>query len=410
MANPFNNAKSQLSKAGKLIGLKDREMDVLLKIHAIHEKDISVKLRGKDTKLKAYRVQHNNARGPFKGGIRFHPDVNMDEVKALAFWMSMKCAVVNIPFGGGKGGVAIDTKNLSDKDLENVSRAYIQAMADFIGPDKDIPAPDVYTNPKVMAWMLDEYEKIAGKKSPGVITGKPLALGGSKARDYSTAQGGVFVLKQAVDLFDMPPFSTKVAIQGFGNAGMHAAGLMHNIGYKIIAVSDSKGGVYDEKGLRIPQLIEHKTKTGSVKGFGAAEITNEELLELKTHILVPAALENVITEKNAPRIKAKIILELANGPVTPEADEILFKNDVFVIPDILANAGGVAVSYFEWVQNRMGYYWEEDDILEKLGSLMFKAFKDVHSISKAHRTDMRTAAFVLGAQRILEAEKLRGNV
>ncbi|MBU0536716.1 MAG: Glu/Leu/Phe/Val dehydrogenase [Nanoarchaeota archaeon] len=410
MANPFENAKTQLAKAGKVRGFGKKELDVLMKINAIHEKELHVTLAGKETKLTAFRVQHNNARGPFKGGIRFHPDVNLDEVKALAFWMSMKCAVVNIPLGGGKGGVVVDAKNLSPKEYEDISRAYIKSMADHIGPDMDILAPDVYTNPQVMAWMLDEYEKIKGIKAPGVITGKPLAVGGSKTRDYSTAQGGVFVLKQAIDLFDMPPFNTKIVIQGFGNAGLHAARLLHRIGYKIIAVSDSKAAVYNEKGLDVPKLIIHKNSTGSVRGFPGKEISNEELLILDAHVLIPAALENMITKDNAGKIKAKIILELANGPVTPEADEILFKNDIFVIPDILANAGGVAVSYFEWVQNRTGYYWEEDDILEKLGILMFKAFKDVYEASKRYSIDMRTAAFIVGTSRILEAERFKGNL
>ncbi|MBD3313243.1 glutamate dehydrogenase [Candidatus Woesearchaeota archaeon] len=409
--NPFQRAKAQLKKAGIKAGFSAKELEVLAEVSAVHEKELSVTVSGEKIKLMAFRVQHNDSRGPFKGGIRFHPEVNMDEVKALAFWMSMKCAVVGIPFGGGKGGVEVDAKSLSEKEYEDVSRAYIRGMAEHIGPDRDIPAPDVYTNPQVMAWMLDEYEKIKKRKAPGVITGKPLALGGSKARDYATAQGGVFALKQAADLLDLPPFKTRVAVQGFGNAGMHAARILSGIGYKIVAVSDSKGGIYDEHGLDIKKLIDHKKATGKVLGFEhTKDISNEDVLELESEVLIPAALGGVITPQNAGRIKAKIIVELANGPITPEADDILYKNDVFVIPDILANAGGVAVSYFEWVQNNMGYYWEEDEVLEKLGQLMFKAFRAVYETSKRLSIDMRTAAFVVGARRILEAEKLRGNI
>ena len=409
--NPFQHAKAQLEKAGAKAGFSSKEIEALTEVSAVHEKELSVTISGEKRKLRAFRVQHNDSRGPFKGGIRFHPEVNMDEVKALAFWMSMKCAVVNIPLGGGKGGVEIDAKKLSDKEYEEISRAYIRAIAEHIGPDRDIPAPDVYTNPQVMAWMLDEYEKIKGIKAPGVITGKPLALGGSKVRDYATAQGGVFVLKQAADLLDMPPFRTRVAVQGFGNAGMHAARILSGIGYKIIAVSDSKGGIYDEQGLNIKKLIDHKKATGKVQGFEhAKDISNEDVLELDSEVLIPAALGGVITSQNAGRIKAKIIVELANGPIVPEADDILYKNDVFVIPDILANAGGVAVSYFEWVQNRTGYYWEEDEVLEKLSQIMFKAFRAVYETSKRLKIDMRTAAFVVGARRIIETERLRGNV
>ncbi len=411
MASQYDIVRNQVEKAGKIIGLGDSELDFLMNPAEVHEKELSVEIGGGQAILKAYRVQHNNARGPFKGGIRFHPHVDIDEVKALAFWMSVKCAVVDIPFGGGKGGVVVNPKNLSKKDTEAVSRAYMREMAEHLGPDMDIPAPDVYTGQQVMAWMLDEYEKIRCIKAPAVITGKPLALGGSRARDYATAQGGVFALKQAADLFDMSPSETRVAVQGFGNAGMNAARLLSSIGYRIVAVSDSKGGIHDEKGLDISSVIEHKKETGSVSGFSRAkDITNGELLETEADVLIPAALSSAITEQNAGKIMARIIVELANGPVTPAADDILFRNNVFVIPDILANAGGVAVSYFEWVQNRTGYYWEEDEVLEKLGTLMFRAFKSSHDVSRKHNTDMRTAAFVLGVQRILEAERLRGNI
>ncbi|MCX8147009.1 MAG: Glu/Leu/Phe/Val dehydrogenase [Candidatus Woesearchaeota archaeon] len=410
MGSIFENVKKQLESAAKILGLSNKEIGFLLEMDAVHEKELSVNIKGQNKKIMAYRVQHNNARGPYKGGIRFHPNVNIDEIKSLAFWMSLKCAVSNIPFGGAKGGVVIDPKGLSEKELEEISRQYVRAFHNVIGPDIDIPAPDVYTTPQVMAWMLDEYEKIKGIKAPAVITGKPIELGGSKARDYSTAQGAIFALKKALDILGKNASNTTIAIQGFGNAGMNAARIMHSIGYKIIAVSDSKGGVYEQKGLDIPEVIRVKEDKGNVQLYDAKKITNEELLELDADVIVPAALENVITIKNANKIKSKIILEIANGPVTPEADEILFKKGIIDIPDILANAGGVIVSYFEWVQNRTGYYWEENEVLEKLSSIISMAFRNVYDESKKYNVNMRAAAFVVGLRRILEAERLRGNI
>ncbi|MFO8016363.1 MAG: Glu/Leu/Phe/Val dehydrogenase [Candidatus Woesearchaeota archaeon] len=407
----FENAKRQLEEAAGATGLGKEKVKAIERIKAVHEKELKVTIGGKEQKLKAYRVQHNDSRGPTKGGLRFHPQVDIEEVKALAFWMSIKCAVVGIPYGGAKGGVEANPKELSPEEMEAVSRAYAREFSDVIGPDKDIPAPDVYTTPQIMAWIMDEYERIKGMKCPGVITGKPLALGGSRGREYATAQGGVEVLKEAVDELGINPLNTKVAIQGFGNAGMHAARILSELGYKIIAVSDSRGGIYGEGGLDINRVIRHKKEAGSLKGFeGIEEVSNEGLLELDTDILIPAALENQITDKNAERIKARIILELANGPTTPEADRILHRNGVFMIPDILGNAGGVTVSYFEWVQNRTGYYWEEDEVIERLGKIMRKAFRHVFSMHKGKDLDMRTCAYILAAERILEAEELRGHV
>src|SRR3989338_1531874 len=328
---------------------------------------------GKVRGFSGYRVQYNNARGPAKGGIRFHQDVDLEEVKTLAFLMSLKCAVADIPYGGGKGGIVVDPKELSLYELERVSRAFMREIAHFIGPYTDIPAPDVNTNPQIMAWMLDEYETITGKKMPGIITGKPLSVGGSKGREYSTSQGGAFVLRELAKIRGLKPQQITVAVQGFGNAGYHMARILSEWGYTIVAVSDSKTGIYAKDGLDINKVFDHKQKTKSLHGFNHGkqgvkeaikEITNEELLVLNVDVLVPAALGDAITKKNASNVKAKIILELANGPVDADADEILNKKEITIVPDILANAGGVVVSYFEWVQNMQGYYLEEDEIIQ----------------------------------------------
>ncbi len=405
----FDNVKSQLEKIKKIANLTDEEVELLLTPKKIIEKDFYVKLDKGERKFKGYRVQYNNARGPTKGGIRYHPKVDLGEVKSLAFWMTLKCAVVDIPYGGAKGGVEVNPKELSEEELENLSRAFIRAIHQDIGPAKDIPAPDVYTNPQIMAWMLDEYEKIIGKHAPGVITGKPVELGGSKGRGFSTSQGGAFVLREYAKLKNMQPENTTVAVQGFGNAGSFMAKILSNWNYKVVAVSDSKGGVYDENGLDIDKVQEYKKQNRSVKGF-AKDITNEELLELPLDVLVPAALENQITKDNAANIKAKVIVELANGPITPEADTILEKNNIAVIPDILANAGGVTVSYFEWVQNLYNYYWEEEEVIEKLEKIMIKSFTQVYETANENKTNLRNGAYILAIRRILAAEKLRGNL
>lgn len=356
-----------------------------------------------------YRVQYNDALGPTKGGIRFHPDVNLEEIKTLAFLMSLKCAVLGLPYGGAKGGVKVNPKELSKNELESLSRAYIRQIYYIIGPKKDIPAPDVYTTPEIMLWMRDEYEKLTGENAPAVITGKPVEHGGSKGRDIATSQGGVYVLREALKAIGIEG-SVKIVIQGFGNAGMNAAKILDKEGYKIIAASDSKSGVYDENGLDIDKLTEHKEKTGSVSGFNAKEISNNELLELKCDVLIPAAIENQINKENAANIKAKVILELANGPTTPEADVVLFKNSVFVIPDILANAGGVAVSYFEWVQNLGNEHWELEEVLEKLEEKMVNAFNNVYKEANENKITMRKAACKIAIDKIIKAEKQRGNL
>lgn len=401
--NPFENYLNTLEKANEKLKLNSNVLEVLKKPKRIVEVNIPVKMdKGQIRVFTGYRVQFNDSRGPFKGGIRFHPEVNIDEVKALAAWMALKGAVVDIPMGGGKGGVIVNPKELSENELQRLSRGYFRAIHELVGPHKDVPAPDVYTNSKIMSWMLDEYESIYGR-SPGAITGKPVELGGSLGRDKATAQGGYFVLKEAMDIFGLG-LNSKIAVQGMGNAGYTLASLAKEDGFKVVAVSDSKGGIFDENGLDVALVMAHKQKTGSVIGYkGAKEITNEELLELEVDVLVPAALENVITEKNATNVKAKIVLELANGPTTSEADKILYKNDIFVIPDILANAGGVTVSYFEWAQNLQGYYWSLEEVNAKLKEKMVSAFKGVYNNYKTHKVNMRTAAYILAVGKIAEA-------
>jgi len=409
--SPFNNVSKQIDKIGRILRLSDSELEVLRKPARVYAFNFPVKMdTGKVKMFPGYRVQYNDALGPTKGGIRFHPAVNIDEVKSLAFWMSLKCAVAGLPFGGGKGGVAVDVKALSRDELEALSRGYIKAISNYVGKDIDIPAPDVYTDSQVMAWMLDEFEKIKGRHEPGMITGKPLELGGSKGRDYATAMGGAFVFRELARILRMKPGSTTVAVQGFGNAGYHIARILHDWKYKIVAVSDSKGGVYSERGLSPKEVFKHKQKTGSVIGFRGAKISNSELLEIKCDVLVPAAMENQITAENADKIKAKVVLELANGPTTVEADEILHKKGIILVPDILANSGGVTVSYFEWVQNRQGKYWDEAKVNEHLEKIMMKAFNEVYEAGKRLKIDLRTAAQALAVEKILKAEKLRGRL
>ncbi len=366
---------------------------------------------GKTKMFLGHRVQYNDARGPTKGGIRFHPELTLDDVRDLAFLMTLKCAVVNIPFGGSKGGVAVNPKELSRRELELVTRGYIRAISDYIGPYKDIPAPDVYTDEKIMAWILDEFERIKGEHVPAVVTGKPIELGGSKARSYSTSLGGIHVLEEAMKKTNMKKTGTNIAIQGFGNVGENAARILHQTGYKITAVSDSKGGVMNDEGLDIHELVGHKQKTGSVMDFkGARNITNDELLVSECDILIPAALSEQLNEYNAKDVKAKLVLELANAPTTIDADGIFQDKKILVIPDILANAGGVVVSFFEWVQNLNNDYWEEEKVLEKLRATMVASFNDVYGICTQENTTMRRASYQLAVKRILHAERLRGNL
>lgn len=407
----FQNAMAQLEKAVKILGLEENIYAQLKQPVRLLTVSIPVKMDdGKVKVFTGYRSQYNNARGPFKGGIRYHWNVSEDEVKALSFWMTMKCSTVGIPLGGGKGGIIVNPKELSVGELERLSRGYIRAIYKYVGPDQDVPAPDVYTTPQIMGWMLDEFEKITGHHAPGFITGKPLSIGGSAGRGFSTAQGGVYVLEQAVQKLGLNPQGTTVAIQGFGNAGSYMAKILHTAGYKIVAVSDSKGGIYNEAGLDPVQVEEAKKTNGILSASGARAVTNEELLELAVDVLVPAALENQITAENAPRVKAKIVAELANGPTTPEADEILFKNGVLLVPDILTNAGGVTVSYFEQVQNTYNYYWTEKDVLEQLKKIMEDSFNAVWEKKEKHKIDMRTGAFVLAVDRVAQAMRDRGMV
>jgi glutamate dehydrogenase (NAD(P)+) len=360
--------------------------------------------------FEGFRVQYNNARGPTKGGIRFHPEETFDTVRALAAWMTWKTAVMDLPLGGGKGGVVCNPKEMSLGELERLSRGYIRALGHYIGPNVDVPAPDVYTNPQVMSWMLDEYEKMVGESAPGVITGKPLSLGGSAGRGDATARGGVYTIREAAKVLGLELKGATCAIQGYGNAGQFAHKLgAELLGLKVVAVSDSKGGVYSPEGLDYEAVMAHKRETGSVVGFpGAQSITNEELLELDVVVLIPAALENQIGEWNADKIKAKIVAELANGPTTPEGDEILHERGVYVIPDFLCNAGGVTVSYFEQVQNAYNYYWPEEMVHERLDQKMTTAFHAVHEAAQKHKVHNRLGAYVVAVSRVAEAMKLRG--
>ena len=409
--NPFRIAQAQLGGAAKMLKLEP-EIHAILR-EPVRELHVSIPVKMDDGKIKVFkgfRVQYNDARGPTKGGIRFHPDETIDTVRALAAWMTWKCALLDLPLGGAKGGIICNTKEMSQGELERLSRAYVQAMWQFIGPDKDIPAPDVYTNPQIMAWMMDEYSKIAGKNQFGIITGKPLCLGGSAGRDDGTAQGGWYTIGEAAKECGIELKQATVAIQGYGNAGYYAGYRGKTLfDSKIVAVSDTKGGIFSKEGIDPEAVREHKAKTGSVINFpNTRAISNGELLELDVDILIPSALENVITEKNATNIKAKIIAELANGPTTPEADDILYKKGVHVIPDFLCNAGGVTVSYFEMVQNFYMYYWDEKEVYQRLDKKMTTAYYSVLDASKKSGINMRQAAYVVAVGRVVSAMKLRG--
>ena len=409
--NPFEIAQRQLGEAAKILNL-DPGIHALLR-EPMRELHVTLPVRMDDGSVKvfkAFRVQYNDARGPCKGGIRYHPDETIDTVRALAAWMTWKTAVVDIPLGGGKGGVVCNPKELSPGELERLSRAYIRQVGRILGPEKDVPAPDVYTNPQIMAWMMDEYSALEGYNVPGVITGKPIPLGGSAGRGDATARGGIYCIREAAKVLGLELKGATAAIQGYGNAGYFAHILGQEIlGLKVIAVSDSKGGIVSRDGLDPKAVQAHKDKTGSVINFpGTKNITNEGLLELEVTVLMPAALENQITSQNADRIKAKIVAELANGPTTPDADEILYKNGVYVIPDFLCNAGGVTVSYFEQVQNAYNYYWELEEVHDKLDKKMTAAFHAVHEMAKKHKVHNRLAAYLVAINRVAEVMKLRG--
>ncbi len=408
--NVWDMAQEQLDGAARLIGLGDSIAGFLREPKRILEVSVPVRMDdGTFRMFKGYRVQHNLSRGPSKGGIRFHPDVTLDEVKALAMWMTWKCALVNIPFGGAKGGVICDPKSLSMQELENLTRRFTSEISIIIGPEKDIPAPDVYTTPQIMAWIMDTYSMQRGYSVPGVVTGKPVSIGGSLGRDKATARGCLYVVEEAMQVLDMPVEGARVAIQGFGNAGMYAAELMAERGFRIVAVSDSRGGIANSGGLDVAGVVAHKNETGSVVGFsGGDAISNADLLEVDCEVLVPAALEKVITADNAPRIRAKIVAEAANGPTIPQADRILEDRGVMVLPDILANAGGVTVSYFEWVQDLQENFWEEHEINDRLKRKMTRAFRETHEIAQRMNIDMRRAAYVVAVGRVADATKLRG--
>jgi glutamate dehydrogenase (NAD(P)+) len=411
--NPFRIAQAQLDKAAAAMKLDPAMHAYLREPQRFLQVSIPVRMDDGTTQtFIGFRCQYNDARGPTKGGIRFHPEETADTVRALAAWMTWKCAVADIPYGGGKGGVICDPKKLSERELELLSRGWVRAVQQIVGVDKDIPAPDVYTTPQVMAWMMDEMAVIRGHNEPGFITGKPLPLGGSAGRGDATAKGGMYALREAAKAIKLNLKGATVAIQGYGNAGDFAHKLVTEmLGCKVVAVSDSKGGIHNPRGLDYAKVHEFKHRKGKLKNFpGAKAITNEELLELPVDILIPAGIENQIRGDNADRIRPKVILELANGPTTPEADVILHKNGVLDVPDFLANSGGVTVSYFEWVQNLYGYYWTADEVYQKLDAKMTAAFKAVYDTHKAMKVDMRTAAYVVSVSRVAEAVKLRGIV
>lgn len=423
-SSPYARFQKNLEEALRFLKASDAEREMLNQPQHAHKKDIEItRDDGSVLKLPAFRVQYNNARGPYKGGIRYHPAADEDEVKALAALMAVKTAVVGIPFGGAKGGVQCKPKEFSRREVQEVSRAYVRAFIDHLGPDIDCPAPDVNTNPDIMAWMRDEYEKQTRTYAPAMITGKPLSFGGSRGRDIATARGGFFILEELIAGEGLAPKDLRVAVQGFGNAGGTMAHFLHNAGFTVVALSDSQGGIYAKEGLDPVRIEKYKQKTGSVSGEycegsvcdiekmkldHVEHVSNEQLLELPCDILIPAALDNVITEKNADKIQAKYILELANGPTTPEADAILERKGVRVIPDVLANAGGVTVSYFEWSQGRSGEQWTDEHVDSELKRVILDAYKDVRREVHHEKLSYRKAAFVVGVRRILEAMRVRG--
>ena len=416
--NPFKIAQQQLDEAASIMKLDKQALAILREPRRTLITNMSVRMSDGEVKtFEGFRVQYNNARGPCKGGIRFHPMETLDTVKALSAWMTWKCALADIPFGGGKGGIIVDPKKLDERELESLSRAYIRALGNFIGPETDVPAPDVYTTPQIMAWMMDEYTNIVRHNEFGVITGKPVEIWGSEGSKDSTAMGGMFVMREAAKLLKIDLKKAKIAVQGFGNAGMYAYTLSKKMfGSKVVAISDSQGGIYDPDGLDLKKLEDAKAKTGSVQGYkskNAEKVSNEKLLELDVDILIPAAIENQVRKDNADKIKAKLLLELANGPVTPDADGILHEKGVFDLPDFLVNSGGVIGSYFEWAQNLSNYYWETEDFYNKLDKFITKAFNSTIAMrkdymSKGQKISPRMAAYIIAVDRVAKAMKARG--
>ena len=408
--NPYEAALENFDLAADELELDHNMREIIKYPERVLEVNLPVGMDDRSVhRFTGYRVQHSTARGPAKGGIRYHPNVTLDEVKALATWMTWKCAVVNIPFGGGKGGITCNPKEMSQTELERLTRRYTTSILPLIGPDRDIPAPDVYTNAQVMAWIMDTYSMAKGHSVQGVVTGKPISLGGSLGRNEATGRGVFYTVRSACEHLKIPINGAGVAVQGFGNAGSIAARLLYSHQARVIAASDSQGSIYNKNGLDIPNLIVHKQKTGRVSGFsGAEEISPQDLLALECDVLIPAALENAIDSENAPQVRARIVGEAANGPVTPKADKILEENGIFLIPDILCNAGGVTVSYFEWVQNEQHLFWAAQDVYNRLEHVMHAAFAEVLKIKLERNVSMRTAANMLGIGRVAEAVKLRG--
>lgn len=409
--NPYDNAVKHVERVGRMLGLNECMIEILKRPR--RELTVNFPVRMDDGRVRnfvGYRVQHNSARGPCKGGIRYHPNVTLDEVRALSMWMTWKCAVVGIPFGGAKGGVICNPKEMSKTELERLTRRYTSEIQVIIGPQADIPAPDVYTDSQTMAWIMDTYSSHMGYSVPGCVTGKPIEIGGSRGRDEATSRGLMYVAQQAAARKGLEMKDARVVVQGFGNVGWNAARLLANeAGCKIIAVSDSNGGIVDQGGLDPMKVMEHKKRSGAVEGFGKSEkLSNEELLLLECDILVPAALENQIYAGNAEKINAKIVVEGANGPTTPEADDILFHRGIMLVPDILANAGGVTVSYFEWVQDLQFFFWTNDEVKERLKRIMINSFERVYESSKSNKVDIRTGANMLAMKEVARAIELRG--
>ncbi|PAJ74313.1 glutamate dehydrogenase [Pseudoalteromonas sp. NBT06-2] len=415
----FKDAIERVKRIGSQANVSLDVINALMHPHATLTASLPVRMDDGSTQyFTGYRCRYNNLLGPSKGGIRYHPDVNRQEVEALALWMTLKCAIVGLPYGGGKGGITVDAKQLSAMEVERLSRAYVRAMADFIGPDTDIPAPDVYTNARIMGWMMDEYETIKRVKAPGVITGKPISLGGSLGRDDATGRGAYLCIKQLESKNEWNPKDITVAVQGFGNGGYHVSRLLHDDGYKIVAISDSQGGIYSNKGFDVDSIYKGKQETNRITALYCKHsvcelvdhdvITNEQLLKLDVDILIPAALDGVITSKNVQEIRAKNIVEVANGPIIGEVDHIIKQKGITVIPDVLANAGGVTVSYFEWVQNKNGYYWPLEEVHNKLEKIMNQAFDEIWQISTNEKISMREAAYTLAMRRFDNAVHAHG--